>query len=75
MHFTQLPIEEFYREMDRMVRSPKQLYWDLSCDVYNAGLVLRLKKYRYLRWSYLALLSGVVASTLVLVIGVSFPNQ
>lgn len=64
MHFTQVPLEEFNREVGRMLRSPEELYRDLSRDVYYAGLVLRLKKYRYLRWSYLTLLFGVVCAAL-----------
>jgi len=65
MHYTQVSLDEFNTEVDRMLRSPKELYKDLSKDVYYAGLVLRLKKYRYLRWSYLALLAGVLGGAAV----------
>ncbi len=60
MHFTEVPLAQFSEEMDRMIRNPGELYRHLSRDIYEAGLVLRVKKYRYLRWSYLALLAGVI---------------
>ncbi|NCF63865.1 MAG: hypothetical protein GWP58_13525 [Gammaproteobacteria bacterium] len=66
MHFTRLPIDRFEREIERVVRDPQELYQHLSQDIYYAGLVLRLKKFRYLRWSYLSLLFGVGGSCLAL---------
>jgi len=71
MHFSRVSLEEFKQEMDRMVRDPQELYKDIAHDVYYAGLVLRIKKYRYLRWSYMAFLVGVVCGGLVLVLGVA----
>ena len=66
MHFTRLPIDRFEREIERVVRDPQELYQHLSQDIYYAGLVLRLKKFRYLRWSYLSLLFGVGICSLAL---------
>ena len=67
MHFTRLPIDRFEREIERVVRDPQELYQHLSQDIYYAGLVLRLKKFRYLRWSYLSLLFGVAVCSVALV--------
>jgi len=60
MHFTRLPLDRFEYEFERVMTDPQKLYEHLSQDVYYSGVVLRLKKFRYLRWSYLSLLFGTV---------------
>jgi hypothetical protein len=66
MHFTLLPMKKFEREIERVLTDPQALYQNLVHDIYHAGMVLRVKKFRYLRWSYISLLTGVVASVVVL---------
>lgn len=67
MHFSRLSKKRFERELGRVIADPQVLYEQLSSDIYYAGLVLRQKKFLYLRWSYLSLLFGVVVSGLALV--------
>ena len=46
-----------------------QKYYNyMARDIYVAGLVLRTKKFRYLRWSYQALLTGISLGTVALVV-------
>ena len=71
MHFTEVSLDEFNQEVDRMIRNPEELYRDLARDIYYAGLVLRVKKFRYLRWSYLSLLSGVFIGGIVLAVSLA----
>ncbi len=66
MHFTLLPIKHFETEISRVLTSPQELYQRLSRDIYHQGMVLRVKKYRYLRWSYQSLLMGVAVGCLAL---------
>jgi hypothetical protein len=61
-----LPMKKFEREIERVLTDPQALYQNLVHDIYHAGMVLRVKKFRYLRWSYISLLTGVVASVVVL---------
>lgn len=68
MHFSLLPINMFEREFERAIGDTQSLYRNVARDIYNQGVVLRIKKYRYLRWSYLALLYGVVLSFSVLLV-------
>ncbi len=68
MHFSLLPIDMFEKEFERAIGDTQNLYRHVARDIYNQGVVLRIKKYRYLRWSYLALLYGVVLSFSVLLI-------
>jgi len=67
MHFSLLPIKHFEREIERVLTDPQELYQRLTRDIYHAGMVLRVKKYRYLRWSYLSLLTGILVGCLSLV--------
>ena len=66
MHFTWLPMKQFEREIERVLTDPQQLYTKMVRDIYHAGMVLRVKKYRYLRWSYMSLLTGIVAGGVAL---------
>lgn len=66
MHFSRLSIRRFERELGRVISDPQELYQCLSSDIYYAGMVLRQKKFLYLRWSYLSLLFGLGVSGLAL---------
>jgi len=68
MHFTLLPLKRFEREVEPVLTDPQSLYRNLIRDIYYAGLVLRVKKYRYLRWSYMSLLAGVLAGSAALLL-------
>lgn len=67
MHFSRLSVKRFERELGRVISDPQELYQHLSSDIYYAGLVLRQKKFLYLRWSYLSLLFGVAVSGAALI--------
>ena len=67
MHFTNLSLSRFEREIAAVISDPGHLYVSLTRDIYHAGMVLRAKKYRYLRWSYLCLMTGVVLGLLTLI--------
>ena len=60
MNFSQIPIEKFQQQLEGIMTDPQELYENLSRDVYYAGKVLAEKKYRYLRWSYICLMLGIV---------------
>lgn len=67
MHFSRLSSRRFERELGRVISNPQELYQYVSSDIYHAGVVLRKKKFLYLRWSYLSLLIGLAVSGLALV--------
>jgi len=63
MHSSLIPMKVFEHEFERVMTGPQKYYGYMTRDIYIAGLVLRTKKYRYLRWNYQALLSGVSLGT------------
>lgn len=68
MNFAEIPVNRFVDELERVMTDPQELYESLSRDVYFAGKVLAHKKYRYLRWSYINLMMGIVAGGIALVV-------
>jgi hypothetical protein len=68
MHSSLVPMKAFEYEFEQVMTDPQKYYGYMARDIYIAGLVLRTKKYRYLRWSYQALLSGVFLGCVALVV-------
>jgi hypothetical protein len=68
MNFSQIPIEKFQQQLESIMTDPQELYENLSRDVYHAGKVLAEKKYRYLRWSYICLMLGIVFGGITLTV-------
>ena len=64
-HFGPLSEDEFLDEMERVMTSDALLYETALRDIYSLGTYLYRKKYRYLRYAYVALLSGFILATLV----------
>lgn len=68
MHSSLVPMKAFEYEFEAVMTDPQKYYGYMARDIYIAGLVLRTKKYRYLRWSYQSLLVGVGLGTIALVV-------
>lgn len=59
-HFAAMSYREYHKRMERLLRDDAQLYERLVADIYGLGAFLSHHKFRYLRWSYIALIIGVV---------------
>jgi hypothetical protein len=66
-NFTQLTYEEFEGEMERVINDRDLVYEALLRDLYALGEVLNDKKYRFVRWSYISFMTGLLLSAVVLV--------
>ena len=71
MHFTRMSLPRFERELEQVIRDPAKMYRHIGQDIYFAGVVLKLKKFRYLRWSYLSLMLGITAGLVTMLIDLS----
>ena len=67
-HFATLTEEEFLDEMEKVIHDDPNLYETALRDIYSLGTYLYRKKYRLLRYSYVALVAGFVLATVVEVI-------
>lgn len=64
-HFGPLSEDEFLDEMARILSSDQTLYETALRDIYSLGKYLYRKKYRFLRYAYVALLAGFILATVV----------
>ena len=64
--FTQFPEEEFVEQILTRLHTDDTVFRAMARDIYQAGTVLQVKKYRMLNYAYRTLLVGLVAS------GISF---
>jgi len=64
-HFGELTEDEFMREIEPVLRSDALMYESILRDIYGLGTYLYRKKYRFLRFAYVALLTGFILATAV----------
>ena len=66
--FTQLGEEEYLGRLTERLRSEDSIYRTMGRDIYQNGLVLARKKYRYLGYAYRIFLAGLTASFVAFVV-------
>jgi hypothetical protein len=64
-HFGAMTEAEFFDEIVPLLKSDRALYEAVLRDIHNLGSYLYRKKYRFLRFAYVALLAGFVFATAV----------
>ncbi len=64
--FSRLDYPEFEQAMEQMMNDPSRAYEAQVREVYTLGIFLARRKYRYLRWAYLAFFGGLLASGVVM---------
>ena len=69
-HIAYMPIDDFKRGLARLTSDPAVLYDTLARDIYSQAMLLTHRKFRYLRWSYLAFITGILAATASLLLSV-----
>lgn len=70
-YFSQIDFETFFREIERVVNDRNLVYESLAKDLYDLGLVLSRRKYKYIRISYQIFLVGLLLSLLTFVLGLA----
>lgn len=66
-NFSEVPIESFIENMDRLKSNQEELYESMSIDIYYLGKVLK-QKYHLLRYSYLIFMGGLILSVMVFMV-------
>jgi pycsar effector protein len=64
--FVSMEYEQFAAAMEEMMNDPSKTYEAQVREIYTLGVFLAAKKYRFLRFAYLAFVSGLVISLLFL---------
>jgi hypothetical protein len=70
-YFSQIDFETFFREIEIVVNDRNLVYENLAKDLYDLGLVLSRRKYKYIRISYQIFLAGLLLSLLTFILGLS----
>ena len=60
-NFFKKTLDEYLKDMNRLLKSKKDIYEHLSIDLYNQGIVLH-RKYSYLRIAYTLFMVGISLS-------------
>ncbi len=71
-HFATMTEDEFMSSIEQVIANDNTVYEAAVRDLYSLGTYLYRKKYRYLRYAYLALLAGFILSTLVQIAWLTF---
>jgi len=74
-HFSQLDFDTFFREIEQVVNNRGLVYESLAKDLYRLGKVLSERKYRFVRYSYMVFMAGLVISILVMIVTLSLPTD
>ena len=64
-HFAHLPIDEYKDDYAEKLMTDDSIYDALAGDIYGQGKVLALSKYKFLKWSYMSFLWGMIGAVLV----------
>ncbi len=64
-HFASMSEDEYFDAMERILSSDSLLYETAVRDIHSLGVYLYRKKYRFLRFAYVALLFGFILATIV----------
>lgn len=64
-HFASMPEQEYLAAMERILSSDALIYETAVRDIHSLGVYLYRKKYRFLRFAYVALLVGFILATVV----------
>jgi hypothetical protein len=64
--FTQMSEEDYINEVLSDLETDEQIYRTMLHDMYQNGMVLQHKKYKYLGWAYRVFLIGLVATVICL---------
>jgi len=65
-HIGYMPIADFKRELAQLISDPATLYDTIARDIHSQAQILARRKFRYLRWSYLFFITGVLAAAVSL---------
>ena len=73
-HFAHLPIDEYKEDYAETLMTDDSVYDAMAGDIYGQGKVLALRKYKFLKWSYMSFLLGMISAVIVFVLQSPFGN-
>ena len=71
-HFAHIDIDEYKDDYAETLMTDDSVYDALAGDIYGQGKVLALRKYKFLKWSYMSFLLGMISAVVVFIFQGSF---
>lgn len=67
-NFLNMNVDDYLEVMEQILSDHNQVYEEQVREVYELGLFLGKKKYRFIRYAYISFIAGMVASGVVFVL-------
>ena len=67
--FVRMGYGEYEKAMEKMMNDPNEVYRTQLREIYSMGQYLARKKYRFVQFSYLAFIAGILSSSVIYIIG------
>ena len=67
-HFAHLPIDEYKDDYAETLMTDDSVYDAMAGDIYGQGKILALRKYKFLKWSYMSFLLGMISAVIVFIL-------
>ena len=67
--FTRMTYEDYKMEMESMMNDPNKVYETQLREIYGMGHYLAHKKYKFVLFSYLSFITGILVSSSIYIIG------
>ena len=64
-HFAHIDIDEYKEDYAEKLMTDDIVYDALAGDIYGQGKVLALSKYKFLKWSYMSFLWGMIGAIVI----------
>jgi len=64
-HFAHIDIDEYKEDYAEKLMTDDIVYDALASDIYGQGKVLALSKYKFLKWSYMSFLWGMIGAIII----------
>ena len=64
-HFAHIDIDEYKEDYAEKLMTDDIVYDALASDIYGQGKVLALSKYKFLKWSYMSFLWGMIGAIVI----------
>jgi hypothetical protein len=67
--FVRMGYSEYKNAMEKMMNDPNEVYETQVREIYTMGQYLAQKKYRFVQFSYLSFIAGIISSSAIYIIG------
>lgn len=68
-HYTDVDLPEYTEHMVKILKNQDTMYSEMIKDLYQMGMVLKQRKFKYLTYSYRVFFVGILVSFIICIVG------